>query len=96
MTTVGLKILKIGAEREAATLSCDCQAHGASPRAAWFDCGSHSGNLCLAKAAGWTEGRSGAWICPQCTQRIAPKQNGRRKSTLEGPGAPVIAAGTSD
>jgi hypothetical protein len=96
-TTVGLKILNISAEREAAALSCDCQAHGGSPRTAWFDCGSRFGNLCLAKAAGWAEGRSGVWICPQCAQRNPPKQNGRRKGTSEGPrNAPRIAAGASE
>jgi hypothetical protein len=80
MADVGLKILKIGVERKAAALSCDCQAHGSSPRTAWFDGGSQSGNLDLAKAAGWTEGRCGAWICPLCAQRNAPKQERGEKA----------------
>jgi hypothetical protein len=78
MATLGLNIFKIGAEREAAALSCDCPAHGGSARTAWFDSGSQSGNLCLAKAAGWTEGRSGrgAWICPQCAERTLQNKMG--------------------
>ena len=56
---MGVKVLKIGAKREALALVCDCPAHVDGARTAWFDCGSQSGNVSLAKAAGWTEGYGG-------------------------------------
>jgi hypothetical protein len=82
---MGVKILKIGAKREALALVCDCPAHGDGARIAWFDCGSPSGNVCLAKAAGWTEGYGGpdAWLCPQCVHGSGQKQKTRRKGSVE-------------
>jgi hypothetical protein len=85
MVTMGVKILQIGAKREALALVCDCPTHGDGARTAWFDCGSQSGNVSLAKAAGWTEGYGGpdAWLCPQCVQGNAQMQKARRKSGVE-------------
>lgn len=73
--TMGLKVFKIGSERQALALECDCPAHGYGVRTAWFDCGSHSGSLCLAKAVGWIEGRDGPglWLCPQCADERVQK-----------------------
>src|SRR5690242_14962474 len=86
MVSMGLEIFKIGLEREAAAVSCDCPRHGESARTAWFECESHASKLSLAKAAGWLEGRNGGatWICPQCAQNYGLKQSGRLKSPLEG------------
>jgi hypothetical protein len=80
---MGLEIFKIGLDRDVAAVSCDCPRHGESARTAWFECGSHAGNLSLAKAAGWVEGRRGdaTWICPQCAQNDGVKLEGR---ALEG------------
>jgi hypothetical protein len=82
---MGVKILKIGAKREALALVCDCSTHVDGARTAWFDCGSQSGNVSLAKAAGWTEGYGGpdAWLCPKCVQGSAQKQKTRRKGSVE-------------
>lgn len=65
---MGLKVFKIVGERQALELVCDSSAHGDGVRTAWFDCGSGSGSLSLARAAGWIEGRDGpgVWLCPQC------------------------------
>lgn len=66
---MGIETFRIGAEREALQLACDSAAHSDEKvRIAWFDCGSYSGNLELAKAAGWIARRNGlsAWLCPQC------------------------------
>ena len=65
---MGLEVFKLVGEREALALVCDCSAHGDGVRTAWFDCGSHSSSLGLAKAAGWIQGRDGpgVWLCPQC------------------------------
>ena len=65
---MGLDVFKLVGEREALVLVCDCSAHGGGVRTAWFDCGSHSSSLCLAKAVGWIERRDGpgVWLCPQC------------------------------
>jgi len=82
---MGVKILKIGAKREALAFVCDCPTHVGGARTAWFDCGSQSGNVSLAKAAGWIEGYEGpdAWLCPQCAQWGAQKQKTRRKGSVE-------------
>ena len=82
---MGVKILKIGAKREALALVCDCPTHVDGPRTAWFDCGSQSGSVSLAKAAGWTEGYGGTdvWLCPQCMQGNGQKQKMRRKGSVE-------------
>ena len=65
---MGFRTFKISGERQALEFTCDSPAHGDEIRTAWFDCGSHSGNLSLANAAGWTElhESTDAWICPQC------------------------------
>ena len=70
IATMGIKIFKISGERQALEFACDSPAHGDEIRIAWFDCGSYSGNLCLANAAGWTElhENAGGWICPQCVR----------------------------
>jgi hypothetical protein len=68
---MGMETFKIGAEREALQLACDSVAHrDEKVRTAWFACGSYSGNLALATAAGWIARRNGigAWLCPQCAQ----------------------------
>jgi hypothetical protein len=82
---MGVKFLKIGAQREALALVCDCPTHLTGARIAWFDCGSQSGNVSLAKAAGWSEGYSGsdAWLCPQCVLGSPQKQKMRRKGSVE-------------
>ena len=71
---MGLKF-KIVGERQALVLVCDSSAHGDGVRTAWFDCGSHSGSLSLAKAAGWIERRgiTGVWLCPQCAHERVQK-----------------------
>jgi len=82
--SMAVKILKIGAKREALALVCDCPAHVDGARTAWFDCGSQSGNISVAKAAGWIEGYGpAAWLCPQCAQGSAQKQKTRRKGSVE-------------
>jgi hypothetical protein len=62
---MGVKIFGIGDGREAVELTCESPSHAGEARAAWFDCGSGSGNLSLAIAAGWMERRNakGAWLC---------------------------------
>ena len=61
---MGLKIFKIGDEREALELKCDSSKHRDKAPVVWFDCGSHTGNLALATASGWRERRNanGAWL----------------------------------
>jgi hypothetical protein len=65
---MGLKVFKITGERQAVALVCDRLANCGGARTAWFDGGSHSGSLSLAKAVGWIESRGGpgVWLCPHC------------------------------
>ena len=79
---MGLKLFKIGDEREALELKCDSPTHSNETPTGWFDCGSHSGNLALAMTSGWRERRkaNGAWLCPQCVQRNAKKRRGRENA----------------
>ena len=72
---MGLKIFKIGDEREALELKCDSSKHRDEAPTVWFDCGSHTGNLALAMTSGWRERRNanGAWLCPRCVQTDAKK-----------------------
>jgi hypothetical protein len=69
---MGLKSFQTNVGREALELECDGRGHRDKVPTAWFDCGSHSDNLGLALAAGWTERRNarGTWFCPQCTERM--------------------------
>ena len=77
---MGLKIFKIGGEREALELKCDSSKHRDEAPTVWFDCGSHTGNLALAMTSGWRERRNanGAWLCPQCVQTNAKKRGGNK------------------
>ena len=77
---MGLKIFKIGGEREALELKCDSSKHRDEAPTVWFDCGSHTGNLALAMTSGWRERRNakGAWLCPQCVHRNAKKHGGSK------------------
>jgi hypothetical protein len=79
---MGLKIFKIGDEREALELKCDSLAHGDEAPTVWLDCGSHAGNLELATTCGWRERRNanGAWLCPQCVQRNATRRCGSKNA----------------
>jgi hypothetical protein len=75
--TMGLKVFKVGGEREALGIECDDPVHGDEERMAWFDCGSHSNNLTVAIAAGWLErrgDRTSVWFCPPCAHRKARKR----------------------
>lgn len=72
---MGCKVLAIGDVREALEISCDCPSHRGEARSAWFDCGTHEGNLMLALAAGWKRRRNNkdAWLCTQCARKIEGK-----------------------
>ena len=78
---MGLKIFKIGDEREALELKCDSPKHRDEAPAAWFDCGSQTANLALAMTSGWSErhNANGAWLCPQCVQRNLKKRGGEQE-----------------
>ena len=68
---MGLKTIEIGGAREALEFACDDRSHGHTPRAAWFVCGSHEGNIALALTAGWTERHTTKklWLCPECSRK---------------------------
>jgi hypothetical protein len=82
---MGVKVFKVVGERQAVALVCDCSTHGYGVRTAWFDCGSHSGSLSLAKAVGWIEGRGGpgVWLCPHCADGRDQKGGHRQKAAGE-------------
>jgi hypothetical protein len=82
---MGAELFKTNAKREALAFVCDSPTHADGARTAWFDCGSRSGNVSLAKAAGWTEGFGipDTWLCPQCMRENARKQKARRKGGIE-------------
>jgi hypothetical protein len=85
IATMGVKIFKISGERQALEFTCDSPAHGDEMRTAWFDCGSYSGNLCLANATGWTElhENTGAWFCPQCVHRVPMNVWSRERADVD-------------
>ena len=86
---ISLKVFAIVREREALEVECDDPGHSGAGQKAWFDCGSHSDSIKLAKAAGWTERRitgTTLWLCPQCVGT-----NGQKRSVNEARTAKISA-----